>query len=288
MFPVLPPRTIAKKAWLRHLCAALLLTAIALPDAAVSQSKHQPIELSERDLREVIEFYKTSNAAASVEALRGQMPAEVEDSTFRSSIHRGLPPEFISRTIHNDTLTEALKTFLNPVLSLYGRSQAYDLIVIDSGTPIMMSDSGVVLVVSTGMIRAATSDDELLGYAAHEVGHEFFASYSIYSNHILRLIADRGKEPILNSHMTEVLAIIELQCDAFAALTLASLGYNPREFADGLFRIRASYPTQSIGNHPSDQIRKSVIEGIVPSLALQTKPRMSASLKTLKALIKNS
>src|SRR5207248_1884151 len=112
-------------------------------------------------------------------------------------------------------------------------SQVYDLILIDS-TPIMMSDSGVVLVVSTGMISAANSDDELLGYTAHEVAHEFFASYSIYSNHILRLIVDRGNEPILNRHVREVLAIIELQCDAFASLTLASQGYNPREFANGL------------------------------------------------------
>src|SRR6266536_359311 len=74
-------RKIANKPWLRHLCAALLLTAIALPNPGLAQSKYQPIELSERDVREVIEFYKTGNAAASVEALRSRMPAEIKDST---------------------------------------------------------------------------------------------------------------------------------------------------------------------------------------------------------------
>jgi hypothetical protein len=277
-------RKIANKPWRRHLWAALLLTLPALPNPGQAQSKYQPIELSDRDVREVVEFYKTDNPAASVAALRSRMPAEIKDAHFRDSIHRGLPPDFISRTIHNDSLNEALRRFLSPVLSLYGRSQAYDLIVIDSDTPIMMSDSGVVLVVSTGMIRAATSDDELLGYAAHEVAHEFFASYSIYSTHILRLVADKGKEPILNRHMTEILAIIELQCDAFASLTLAYLGYNTREFANGLDRIRAHYPNAPFGNHPADSVRRSVIEGIVTA-ALNNKPRVSQSLRLLNALI---
>ena len=263
----------------------MLLVSIAPSVTALAQSKYQPIELSERDVREVIEFFKTDSPAARVETFRRRMPAEVRDKTLRDSIHRGLPPEFISRTIHNDKVTRALKMFLDPVLSLFGRSQVYDLIVIDSDTPIMMSDSGVVLVVSTGMIRAAASDDELLGYAAHEVAHEFFASYSIYSNHILRLVADKGREPILNRHMAEILAIIELQCDAFASLTLAYLGYDSREFANGLDRVRSRYLNAPFGNHPSEGIRRLVIEGVMTAPVVNRKPRVSESLRLLNALV---
>lgn len=277
---------IAKEVIHRHLSVALLILLIGPRQLLLTQSNYRPVNVSDRDVRELIDFYKTGDPSAAVAVFRNRMPSEIKDESFRSSIHRQLPGEYIARTIHDEKLTEALRIFLRPVLSLYGRYRVYDLILVDSATPIMMSDSGVVLVVSTGMISTANSDDELLGYTAHEVAHEFFASYSIYSNHILRLIADRGSEPILNRHMREVLAIIELQCDAFATLTLDSLGYNPRELADGLDRIRAAYPNYPFGNHPSDQVRRSIIEGIVPTLSLQVKPRVSVSLKVLKDLVK--
>jgi hypothetical protein len=141
--------------------------------------------LPERDLAELVSYYKTFKT----ERFQREMPP-VTDPVFRASIYKDLLPRISKIKVEDSRLLEALKVVLKPVLSFYGRE--YDIFIINDSTPILMSASGVALVVSTGMIKRARSDDELLGYVAHEVGHEFFSTYSIYSKYLLRL----GNEPL--------------------------------------------------------------------------------------------
>lgn len=149
----------------------------------------------------------------------------------------------------------------------------------------MFSDSGVVLVVSTGMITRAETDDELLGYVSHEVAHEYFARYSIYSKYLLKLISEAGSEVALKNKLAETLVLIELQCDAFAALTLAHLNYQTIAFIAGMERIGRDFPSHAIGFHPPDSTRRKIVEAIVPVKHLQIKANSSDKLKELKRLI---
>jgi hypothetical protein len=282
-----PAQKIANQRRSRHPLAALFtaLAVLACAGSSLAQPMPNPIALCQENVHEVIAYYKSNQPATVVAGFRQRMPAQVTDSRLRASIHENLPTAFDKTKLTDAGLIEAVRAVLEPVLSLYGRSQTYDIIVIDSSTPLMMSDSGVVLVISTGMIGRALSDDELLGYTAHEVAHEYFAQYSIYSRHLLQLIANGGNEPALRHHLTEVMALIELQCDAFAALTLASLGYNPLEFTKGIERTRLDFPNHGIGNHASEAQRRAVIEGVVASDLLKMQPRQSEAFRRLKLLL---
>jgi predicted Zn-dependent protease len=144
----------------------------------------------------------------------------------------------------------------------------------------MMSDSGVVLLVTTGMIESAASDDELLGFAAHEVAHEYFVFYSVESRHLLQTISANGNESDLKRKMSEMLSLIELHCDAFAALTLTALHYNAIDFIRGLERTDAKFGDIRKDNHPATAIRRRVVEALADS---SSQSRRSQTLRELQA-----
>jgi len=170
-------------------------------------------------------------------------------------------------------------------LELYGQEKIYDIIIFRHATPIMFSDSGVVLVVSTGMIERAASD-ELLGYTAHEVAHEYFARYSIYSKYLLKMIVEGGNEAALKNKLAEALALIELQCDAFAALTLAYLNRQPLAFIEAMERIGRDFPNHGVGFYPPDAVRRQIVSHVALEKALSVKPEQSSNLQALKSSCK--
>lgn len=237
-------------------------------------------QISERDVQDLIRTYRNRD----VGALQQGMPPPQTEKRFRQYIYQSLPPEVLRQRINNPELTEKLRQVLEPVLSFYGRAGVYDLVIIRSPTPLMMSDSGVVLVITTGMIQQARSDDELLGYAAHEVGHEYFVYYSVESKRLLRTVASKGNEQVLRRKLSEVLGLIELQCDAFAALTLAALKYEPLEFIRGFERIESNFPEHLSSAHPGDAIRRKVVEGVT---SYRVQARQSKALKELKEALDN-
>lgn len=243
------------------------------------------VNISEQDLNETVRFYKTTNPIDSVKVLQSKMPAVITDGKKRQEILQNLPETVRKLKVEDAEITEKFRSFVVPVLKLYGREKSYDIIIFRHKTPVMFSDTGVALVVSTGMIERAESDDELLGYVAHEVGHEYFAAYSIFSKHLLKLVLEGGKEEVLHRKIEETLAVVELQCDSFAALSLARLDYNPLAFIEGMERIGHDFPNHAVGFHPPDAARRKLVEQIVPVKNLQTKTRLSNRLKELKRLI---
>ena len=247
-------------------------------------AQEQGVRLTAQDIADTISSYRLDPAQA-VASFRRRMPAAVTDPAFRASIHQNLPTEFARLRLDDPALIDGVREVLRPVLTMYGRERVYDVVVIATPTPIMMSDSGVVLLVSTGMIERATSDDELLGYAAHEVAHEFYGRYSVYAAHLRRLVAEGGREPALLRHLAEMQAVIELQCDAFAALMLAALGRNPLAFVQGLELTARDFPRHAVGQHPADGQRRAVVEQVVPAAALRAHSGESAALKALKQRI---
>lgn len=233
----------------------------------VSVSGQVPV--SEADLNRTVSYYKT--------APQFKMPPPVTTSAFRKYIHAKIE----GKRLHDPKVDELVLKVLEPVLSLYERANVYDLVVIDSPVSMMMSHSGVVLVITTGMIQRAQSDDELLGYTAHEVAHEYFVMYTLYSRY---LITVAGENLALKTPPVELLSLVELQCDAFAVLTLNRLGYDSLEIISGMERTTRDFRSYISPGHPPDKQRRRVIE----ALRVPFKPRQSKAFLQLKALVKST
>lgn len=245
------------------------------------------IILPEQDITETVKFYKRVAQNNEVKIFQDRMPKPVLEEKIRRSILENLPRTVLKLKVENAELTENIKKLFEPILKFYGREKVYNLIIFKHSTPIMFSDTGIVLVISTGMIERAENDDELLGYLAHEIGHEYYAQYSIYSRHLIKLVSENGQEIALNRKYYEAMALIELQCDAFAALTLNAFNYNSQEFVKGLERTGKDFPNHSYGFHPLDSQRKNLVEQIVPETNFSIKPRVSAELIKAKKDCRN-
>lgn len=270
-------------------CALLALQLLCgLCLSAKGQAIQKSVSLAEPDIEQTIAAYRSDDPKAAVASFIKTMPAPVRDQVFRDFIHRSLPPEVTNRHVTDTQIITGVRQLVEPVLTLYGRTGIYDLIVIDQEVPFIMADSGVVLVVSTGAVTSAESDDELLGYVAHEIGHEYFAKYSVAANNLRRVLMDGRHEPALERKMAEALALIEIQCDAFAALTLAAMQRNPLAFIGGYERMDRVYPLLIAEQHPPDKARRQVVSGILPKRLLRVLAEESEALRVLKGTIYSS
>jgi predicted Zn-dependent protease len=148
-----------------------------------------------------------------------------------------------------------------------------------------MSDSGVALVLSTGLLQRASSDDELLGIVAHELGHEYYTrrSYDLRQRYNTLSTLPDATVPI-NQVLAE-LSRVELDCDAFSAMTLATIGRNPTEFAKHLLSVDKEYNHQVQSDHPAAQVRARLITGIIPDKVLSIQPQTTRQLQNMKALV---
>jgi len=146
-----------------------------------------------------------------------------------------------------------------------------------------MSDSGVVVVITTGMLSKITNDAELEGLIAHEVGHEYFAQYSIYTKYLFQKVTDSGNEIALKRNLSKLLMLLELQCDAFGALTSFHLGYDPLAFIDCLERVAKKFPNHSTNFHPVEEVRRRVVSSLFPSsYSIKNTKKASALLISVK------
>jgi hypothetical protein len=219
---------------------------------------------SEQDIADVIALYR----GADIKTFH-LVTHPVKD---KEPFYQSLNPAFHSRLV-DPRIIGKLKKILRPVLSLYKKD--FDLVIAQSDIPIVMNHGGVILVITTGMLKQIESDDELLGYVAHEIGHEFLIDYWEGCNYLLN---SHNKNDVLHRKFALAMALIELQCDAFAALTLSYLNYDPTAFIQGLERLDKVYGEQE-NLHPHVSIRRMVVEGVSH---LSPKPRVTEGLKELK------
>jgi len=241
----------------------------------------------EDDVKAVIMKYKVDTPVAPVTTYIQQMPAPVCNEKFRHSVHASLPAEFLSNLLDDPALTLATRRAFAPVLDLYGRTHVYDIVVIDNSVPIIMSDSGVLLCLTTGLLRRTQSEDELLGYVAHEVGHEWLARRTVELRKQYESYLARGAHRQANM-MREKLALIELEADSFASLTLAYLGRTPLEYVRSLQKTARGYSDIPIGYHPRESQRAQVITSLVPQSILKLTPTKTAEFMALKEALAKS
>jgi hypothetical protein len=243
--------------------------------------------VSADEVKAVIMRYKVDNAVAPVTTYIQQMPAPVRNEEFRRLVHASLPGEFISHQVDDPRLTLATRRAFAPVLDLYSRTNVYDIVLLNYSVPLIMSDSGVLLCLTTGLLRWVQTEDELLGYVAHEVGHEWLVRKTVelknqYESYLARG-ADRQAKIVM-----EKLALIELEADSFASQTLAYLEKTPVEYVRSLQRSAIEYGDIPIGYHPSASQRAQVITSLVPQRILNLTPRKTCEFVALKEALAKS
>jgi hypothetical protein len=254
-------------------------------DERIYKSLPAQVVLSEKDITETIQRFRRDNFKKAVERFVEKMPPVVSDVRFRQQVQEKLPGSIKKSRVDDQKIIDLTRKIILPVLTLYNREQVYEIWLVKHPMPFIFSDSGIFLVISTGLIERTVNNDELLGYTAHEIGHEHYYQTSIYTKQVLGLVIKNNEDQALARKYWESLAIIELKCDGFSALTLAQLGYNPLAVMEGLERIEIEFSQYLVGFHPRAIIRKKVVESILPSESLSIKTTLSADLKKLKEQI---
>ncbi len=194
--------------------------------------------------------------------------------------------EFAKYRLNDPEITALVAEVIRPVLRLYGRENCFKLITIDHPAPVAMNDSAVILMFSTGMLERATSDDELLGHTAHEVGHDLFWRRTARARQALEFHRTGATEAAMTERQAyDELLKIELECDAFGAVTLAAMGRNPLATARSHETFAREYPDYARPDLPPAALRVEVIEGVVPAAAAHMAPQTSEAFTKLKSLL---
>jgi hypothetical protein len=237
----------------------------------------------------VISGYYSEDPAASVRIWQGQMTRTSGNPRFhefqRERLEEWQKTEFAPHLLDDSQVTALVLEIIRPALALYRRQDCFKLLIIEHKVPVAMNDSGVLMMVTTGLIKRATSDDEILGHVAHELDHDIHWRRTARARQKLELYANGTGMELLARREREELAKIELECDAFSAVTLAAMGRNPSVFGRFLLAAAHDYPDLVADNMPPVEERARVIERVVPAAVLSTPPRQSKALKKLKALL---
>ena len=240
------------KTFLLKLLLVVTLSFCLLAAASPARDSDPP-----KAAEEVIAEFHSEDPAASVRVWQGQMPRPSGNPRFhefqKERLEEWRKTEFAPYLLDDAQATALILEIIRPVLVLYRRQDCFKLLVVDHRVPIAMNDSGVLLMVTTGLIERANSDDEILGHVAHELGHDIHWRRTARARQTLELYARGTGTELLAKQQREELAKIELECDAFSAVTLAAMGRNPRLFGQYLLAEAGEYPDNLAENMPEER-----------------------------------
>lgn len=274
-----------KASYLKLLLAALLIVHL-VPPAVGCGAKSGADSAAES----VIAEYRTDDPAERVKVWQSEITHPSGNSKFKEfqaeRLREWEATEFAKYRLDDPQITALVAEVIRPVLRLYGRENCFKLIIIDHPAPVAMNDSAVILMFSTGMLERATSDDGLLGHTTHEVGHDLFWRRTAQARQALELHRTGATRAAMTERQAyDELLKIELECDAFGAVTLAAMGRNPLATARSHETFAREYPDYERPDLPPAALRVKVIEGVVPAAAAHTTPQTSEALTKLKALL---
>jgi hypothetical protein len=297
-------RLYTKRAAPRHLLRiipSLLVLTFWLPCAAQQGSVVKGGEPSNDrspvagDVDDVIRRYRQGKAAdqVAVWARWSRSSSRAASPQFRQAVIRNFPAAWLSRRKVDPELESDLKSLFRPLLSLYGRD--YEIFLLDTRAPAILIDSGAVLVVSTGLVGRARSDDEMFGFVAHEIAHAQFAERSVAAKELYaRLAAHQEADSAGRREALRELARIELECDAVTARTLSVIGMDPTQFVRSVERINQEFPAETsrgaemgVNWHPATSMRLRVVEALADGEALKRKPQATSLLRRIQEALSN-
>jgi hypothetical protein len=246
--------------------------------------------LTVSDVDEIIRRYQQGKAADQVAVWTqwSRSASHVASPQFRKSLIQSFPTAWLSLRNTDPELDKKLKALLHPLLSLYGRD--YEIFLINTRKPALLTDSGAVLVMGTGILSRARSDDELLGFVAHEIAHAQFAERSIAAKELYATLVKRKEAGSAGaSEALKELSRIELECDAVTARTLSVMGMDPTQFIRSMERINQEFPAETsqgaemgVNWHPPTSMRLLVVDALVDGEALKRKAGVSKLLRSIQ------
>jgi hypothetical protein len=275
--------------WVRHAFSTALVLFFVLCSVAQAQGTHAGT-FTESEIKEFIAAYHTEDPRTQVEAWRRVMPHPEKNpkfAEFQAKIFKTWESsEFASYKLDDPPLIAQVQKIIEPVLHLYNRADSFKLIIIKHHIPVSMNDSSALLMISTGLLERAQSDDELLAHIAHELAHDMFWRRTAKARETLDGERARGRgDSTAAKEAARELSFIELECDAFAAITLAAMGRTPAPFARYLKVIERDFKDYVNTDLPLglSAVRAKVIDGVIPTTTCQPKP--SAAFVKLKAML---
>jgi hypothetical protein len=149
-------------------------------------------------------------------------------------------------TVITGERVERLKESIQPVFAYHDRDGKLPIYVLRSEQPKAFVSCRAALIITTKLMLI-TSEAELRGIVAHELGHEYLWE---------------ERERAFNEKDESLLREIELFCDAVAAITLKEIGDDPASYARALklmtyVGITAGNATRSeTKTHPSLDARR--------------------------------
>jgi hypothetical protein len=224
---------------------ALLLVCSLWASSAFAQG------VNEEEIAAVKVSFAGKSLAEINAALASMRPAPVSESD-KKKLLEDLPLVTSANRVNRNRV-DHLVARLQPAFELYGRAGVTEIIVFSDSRPIVYNKPGVVVVLSTEVLRIVGDDDAaLLGVVAHELAHEYVA--------MPMLNAIRASDDVR-------IRELELFCDAAAVVTILSLRMDPKSYARTLERIcRHSRAAASLNDgsrsHPSLLSRLKLIAEI--------------------------
>jgi len=175
------------------------------------------------------------------------------DPADKLLLMRELPFCTPANRIENPRELDRLRKRLVPVLKLYARDGVVDLVLFRDPRPIVYSRAGVVVAISTEVLKIVGEDDAALaGIIAHELAHEYVALQLLQALQA----KDLGK-----------IRELELFCDGVAVVMMLDLGLDPARYGQILETIAnhsqaAAVLNNGSNSHPEVAARRRVISDL--------------------------
>jgi hypothetical protein len=240
----------------------------------------------------VIAAYRTSAPSAQVKIWQEQITHPGRNPKYQEFLAERLrefeKTEFAPYRLDDPEMVALASEVIGPALRLYRREDCFKIIIIKHHLPVMMNDSGVVMMISTGLIERATSDDEILGHAAHEIGHDLFWRRTANARQLIELYQSGKATELQAKEAREDLAKIELECDAFSSLSLAAMGRNPILFGQYLLDVERDFTDYLPEYLPAVADRAQVIKSVIPTETKRVAPQQSEAFRKLKVLLSSA
>ena len=248
---------------LRGLALALLL-GFSLPGSPASAQSQSQLE---HEISRVESWFMGKSLNEIKLKLGAMRPAAVSQAD-KELLMSELPLITSANRIRDQYQLEHLRARALPVLKFYQRDGIVELIVFKDARPIVYSKPGVMIAISTEVLKIVGSDDAALaGIIAHESAHEYVAMQFLNA---------------VEAHDLEKLRELELFCDAVAVVVLLDLGLDPSHFAQ-IVKRTANYSTPAAilnngsNSHPAVGARLRLILDI--TVALKASPTDSLKSK---------
>ena len=207
-----------------------------------------------------VESVFTGRSLSEINLALAAMLPEAVSQTDKSVLMRELPLVNAHNRVEGGQKLIRLYARVETTLKLYKRHGIVDLVIFRDSRPIVYSKPGVVLVISTEVLKIVGSDDAALsGVVAHELAHEYVA--------MQMLSAIRAGDL---SKIRE----LELFCDAVAVVVLLDLGLDPAHYGKALKRIAthsqaAAALNDGSDSHPAIAARLKIISDVSDLLRSQ-------------------